>query len=237
MSTKKNSPIKQFGGMFGSGSAINSVMGASTKGVNSLNNQFKPATNKLPGSMPFGSYSPNLNFMDPLSAGSGIAGQFKAPDFNSMVKNPFQNALFGGQVNQDYGLGGILKNSQYARDQQKKRRDNEVKIATNNKRLVDKGLLPSQPKPASTVPLTQLKSNNMEYNNINSKAFSNVDNIKNVMGEAVPNTFTRKVGDSPIKQNIEDPTDPMIAESMDQPLQPPNRIVTPTTPPYDINNY
>jgi hypothetical protein len=231
MSTKKNSPIKQFGGGFSSGSNILPNIN------NRTSNIANDATNRLLRSMPFGSYSPNLNFMDPLSAGSGIAGQFKARDFNSMLKNPFQNALFGGQVNQDYGLGGILKNSQYARDQQKKRRDNEIRTTTNNKRLVDKGLLPPQPKPASTVPLTQLKSNNMEYNNINSKAFSNVDNIKNVMGEAVPNTFTRKVGNSPIKQSIDDPTDPMIAESMDQPLQPPNRIATPTTPPYDINNY
>ena len=230
MNTKKNSPIKQFGNAFAGGN----IIGVGRSVLNSfdpLKNKNNP-TNKLLGNMPFGNYTPNIDFSNPNQ--NGLFGKNFAPNID--FSNPTQNALFG-RSNQDYGLGGILKNSQYALEKKREMRSNEIKVATNNKRLVDKGLLPPQPKPASTAPLPQLKSNNMEYNNINSKAFSNTDNIKNVMGESLPNTFTRKVGGSPIKQNIESPIDPMIVQNIDEPLQPPNRIATPTTPPYDINNY
>jgi hypothetical protein len=233
MNTKKNSPIKQFGGgmgVFGGGNILNtgrSVLDSLDPLKNKNNIANKPLT-------PFGSYNP-IN--DPMRLGFG---QFNGQNFNPSFNNGIPKGVFGAG-NQDYGLGGILKDSQYARDQQNKKRQNEVKIATNNKRLVDKGLLPPQPKPASTAPLTQLKSNNMQYNNINNKAFSNVDNIKNVMGETMPNTFTRKVGNSPFKQTNNFTTDPTvdqtIAQNIDDPLMPPTRVNTPTTPPYDINNY
>lgn len=231
MNNKKNSPIKQFGNTFGSvgvfGGGNPSQMGSSVlNSLDPLKNKTNPSNTAL---TPFGSYNSGLHPLSNLGA-MGF-NQFKAQEYNGIPKG------FFGAGNQDYGLGGILKNSQYALNKQREMKVNEARMATNNKRLVDRGLLPPQPKANSTAPLAQLKSNNMEYNNINNKAFSNIDNIKNVMGESLPNTFTRKVGNSPIKQNVDPSIDPMIAQNIDSPLQPPSRIATPTTPPYDINNY
>jgi hypothetical protein len=92
------------------------------------------------------------------------------------------------------------------------------------------------------TPLAQQKPNNMEYNNINKKAFSNVGNIKGVMGESVKGTFNRSIGKSPLKQSIDPMTgeylDPAIDLSTDNTVVPPPiGVQTQITPNYDINNY
>jgi hypothetical protein len=78
-----------------------------------------------------------------------------------------------------------------------------------------------------------MPTNSMEYNSISPNAFTNTDNIKGMMGEAVPGTFTRNVRGNQMPQGI----DPIAPPNVDAPLMPPARVETPISPPYDINNY
>lgn len=91
-------------------------------------------------------------------------------------------------------------------------------------------------------PFTQEKNNNMQYNNINKKAFSNIENLKGVMGESIEGTFNRRIGKSPFKQSI----DPLTGEYLDPTIDlntnntvipPPTGVQTDITPNYDINNF
>lgn len=99
-----------------------------------------------------------------------------------------------------------------------------------------------RPMLGTRTPFTQQKQKNMEYNNISKKAFSNVENIKGVMGESVKGTFNRSVGKSPLKQSI----DPLTGEYLDPAIDlttnntvvpPPVGVQTQITPNYDINNF
>lgn len=81
------------------------------------------------------------------------------------------------------------------------------------------------------APIFQQSKNSMQYNTMNEKALSNLDNIKKINGETIPNTFTRKV--TPLNQL----DDYVNTENMDLPVNPPNNVQTPIVPPYDINNY
>ena len=82
-------------------------------------------------------------------------------------------------------------------------------------------------------PFPQLKNEQMEYNKISPKAFSNSGTIEKMMGKAVPN--------SPFMQMVDPLTgltiDPTMSQDPNAPLPPPAGVQTPTTPIYDINNY
>ena len=82
-------------------------------------------------------------------------------------------------------------------------------------------------------PFPQLKKEQMEYNKISPKAFSNSGTIEKMMGKAVPN--------SPFMQMVDPLTgltiDPTMSQDPNAPLPPPSGVQTPTTPIYDINNY
>jgi hypothetical protein len=91
-------------------------------------------------------------------------------------------------------------------------------------------------------PFNQETKNNMQYNSINKKAFSNVDNLEGVMGTAVDGTFNRQVGKSPLKQSVDPLTGQYLEPTMDPMtdstvVPPPVGVETQITPNYNINNY
>ena len=81
-------------------------------------------------------------------------------------------------------------------------------------------------------PLPQLKKEQMEYNKISPKAFSNSGTIEKMMGKAVPN--------SPFMQMVDPLTglamDPTMNQDPNAPLAPPMGVQTPIAPIYDLNN-
>ena len=89
-------------------------------------------------------------------------------------------------------------------------------------------------------PFRQLKKEQMEYNKISPKAFSNSGTIEKMMGKAIPN--------SPFMQMIDPLTGVAIDPTMSQdpnapapintgtPLPPPLGVQTPIVPTYDLNN-
>lgn len=81
-------------------------------------------------------------------------------------------------------------------------------------------------------PLPQLKKEQMEYNKISPKAFSNSGTIEKMMGKAVPNSPFMQMVD-PLTGNQIDPT---MSQDPNAPVQPPMGVQTPTTPIYDLNN-
>lgn len=106
--------------------------------------------------------------------------------------------------------------------------NNNITSAQNNNRFIS--------------PFIQQKNNNMQYNNINKKAFSNIENLKGVMGENIDGTFNRRIGKSPLKQSI----NPLTGEYLDPAIDlntgntvvpPPTGVQTDITPNYDINNF
>jgi hypothetical protein len=92
---------------------------------------------------------------------------------------------------------------------------------------------PSGGRSSMFSPFPQLKKEQMEYNKISPKAFSNSGTIEKMMGKAVPN--------SPFMQMVDPLTgltiDPTMSQDPNAPLPPPSGVQTPTTPIYDINNY
>ena len=86
---------------------------------------------------------------------------------------------------------------------------------------------------------TKLKQNQMEYNKINPKAFSNPGAIEQMMGKAVPNSPFMQMVD-PLTGNQIDPTlntNPNAPAPINtgMPIPPPVGVQVPTTPIYDIN--
>ena len=248
MNTKKDSPLK-FGGRGGEGVFRN----RDTFSFNNARSSFGGGPREQGDGFGtgFSAFGSGVN-------GGGYGGASSGPNGGMFGNNPAMAAInniganFGGGQSRSTGAStsrgiiggnalmgamGSIRNGESIRNRQTNSIANVKKVAANNKRLVDKGLVAPGSKPDSRAPLFQLKNNNMEYNNINNKAFSNAGTIKNIMGESVPNTFTRKLGNSPFKQVADPNIDQMTAESIDQPIPPPNRIATATTPPYDINNY
>lgn len=233
MNTKKDSPLK-FGTMFKTQGYVSSTGlwgGGSGVTTGGFGRNWTQGGGFNPNIEPWMSNEERYNAMQRGGDGSGssfykaqqayLAGNAKSTSAGSIGGTALMGAM------------GSIRNGESIRNRQANSIANVKKVAANNKRLVDKGLVAPGSKPDSRAPLLQLKNNNMEYNNINNKAFSNAGTIKNIMGESVPNTFARKVGNSPFKQAI----DPMVAEGIDEPIAPPNRIATATAPPYDINNY
>jgi hypothetical protein len=81
-------------------------------------------------------------------------------------------------------------------------------------------------------PLPQLKKEQMEYNKISPKAFSDSGTIEKMMGKAMPN--------SPFMQMVDPLTglamDPTMNQDPNAPVAPPMGVQTPITPMYDLNN-
>lgn len=80
-------------------------------------------------------------------------------------------------------------------------------------------------------PFPQLKKEQMEYNNISPKAFSNAGTIEKMMGKSIPN--------SPFMQMIDPLTgvaiDPTMSQDPNTAIPPPVGVQTPVTPIYGIN--
>lgn len=88
-------------------------------------------------------------------------------------------------------------------------------------------------------PFPQLKKEQMEYNKISPKAFSNAGTIGKMMGKSIPNSPFMQMID-PLTGNQIDPTmnqDPNapVANNPGTPIPPPLGVQVPTTPVYDIN--
>jgi len=88
-------------------------------------------------------------------------------------------------------------------------------------------------------PFPQLKKEQMEYNKISPKAFSNSGTIEKMMGKAVPNSPFMQMVD-PLTGNQIDPTmntNPNAPAPVNtgMPIPPPLGVQVPTTPIYDIN--
>ena len=81
------------------------------------------------------------------------------------------------------------------------------------------------------TPFPQLKNEQMEYNKISPKAFSNAGTIGKMMGQSIPN--------SPFMQMVDPLTgltiDPTMSQDPNAPVPPPMGVQVPTTPTYDIN--
>lgn len=175
-------------------------------------------------------------------SGFGLGNTFGGPGLNIGFQNQnrnFQNqnrgGFFGNLPNFTSDITGLMDQFKLAKNRKMQEQDRIKAANIRNQSLQKRGLLPPTAQPQT--PLVQTNKNSMEYNNISQKAFTNTDNIKGMMGEIVPNTFNRKVGSSPLRQEMDPIMDPMIDPMMDAPLTPPNRIKTPITPPYDLNNY
>ena len=89
------------------------------------------------------------------------------------------------------------------------------------------------------TPFPQLKKEQMEYNKISPKAFSNAGTIGKMMGKSIPNSPFMQMID-PLTGNQIDPTmnqDPNapVANNPGTPIPPPLGVQVPTTPVYDIN--
>lgn len=96
-----------------------------------------------------------------------------------------------------------------------------------------------QNRSAMFSPLTQLKKEQMEYNKISPKAFTNSGTIERMMGKAVPNSPFMQMVD-PLTGLALDPTmsqDPNAPAPINTgtPMPPPVGVQTPTTPIYGIN--
>jgi hypothetical protein len=80
-------------------------------------------------------------------------------------------------------------------------------------------------------PLPQLKKEQMEYNKISPKAFSNAGTIGKMMGQSIPNSPFMQMVD-PLTGNQIDPT---MSQDPNAPVPPPTGVQVPITPTYDIN--
>lgn len=98
--------------------------------------------------------------------------------------------------------------------------------------------------PNSTFsPFTQLKKEQMEYNKISPKAFSNAGTIEKMMGKSIPNSPFMQIVDPNLMPPPVNTTDPNIQAQAENvmaqtgvPLQPPTGVQTPISPTYDLNN-
>jgi hypothetical protein len=93
-------------------------------------------------------------------------------------------------------------------------------------------------------PFPQLKKEQMEYNKISTKAFSNSGTIEKMMGKSVPNSPFMQMADPNIMAQTPGVMDASVQAEAENvmaqtgvPLQPPTGVQTPITPTYDINNY
>ena len=94
------------------------------------------------------------------------------------------------------------------------------------------------------TPFPQLKNEQMEYNKISPKAFSNAGTIGKMMGKSIPNSPFMQMADPNMMPPIPGAMDASVQAEAENvmaqtgiPLQPPAGVQTPTTPIYDINNY
>lgn len=93
------------------------------------------------------------------------------------------------------------------------------------------------------TPFTQLKKEQMEYNKISPKAFSNAGTIEKMMGKSIPNSPFMQIVDPNLMPPPVNTTDPNIQAQAENvmaqtgvPLQPPTGVQTPIAPTYDLNN-